>query len=105
MSKLYNKGKQMFVTDIHEAIKQFLCTSPKVVLRFSVNDEKYRSMLVTNGNISPNATGNLLFAVNGHFVSSETITCPEQLSKTASCLTCGLCWNKNVTKPIKFLDH
>ena len=33
----------------------------------------------------------------------QGITCPEQLSKTDSCLTCGLCWSIN--KSIKFLTH
>jgi len=31
------------------------------------------------------------------------IVCPEQTGKTASCLTCGLCWSTNHT--IKFIDH
>lgn len=31
------------------------------------------------------------------------ITCPEQLNKTASCGTCGLCWSS--TKPIVFMEH
>jgi hypothetical protein len=29
--------------------------------------------------------------------------CPEQTGKTASCLTCGLCWSTSLT--IKFIDH
>jgi hypothetical protein len=31
------------------------------------------------------------------------IVCPEQTGKTASCLTCGLCWSTSLT--IKFIDH
>jgi hypothetical protein len=31
------------------------------------------------------------------------IVCPEQTGKTASCLTCGLCWSTSST--IKFIDH
>ena len=31
------------------------------------------------------------------------IVCPEQTGKTASCLTCGLCWS--TTQTIKFIDH
>ena len=34
---------------------------------------------------------------------AEGITCPEQTGKTASCLTCGLCWS--TTLPIRFVVH
>jgi len=33
----------------------------------------------------------------------EGIPCPQQTGKTASCLTCGLCWQ--TTKPIRFEGH
>jgi len=33
----------------------------------------------------------------------DSIVCPEQLNKTASCATCGLCWG--IKKSIKFLSH
>lgn len=33
----------------------------------------------------------------------DGIPCPEQTGKTASCLTCGLCWSTN--KPIRFMAH
>jgi len=33
----------------------------------------------------------------------EGITCPEQLGKTESCATCGLCWG--IKKSIRFLTH
>lgn len=33
----------------------------------------------------------------------DSIICPEQLGKTESCATCGLCWG--VKKSIKFLTH
>lgn len=36
-------------------------------------------------------------------VAGEGIPCPEQTGKTASCLTCGLCWQ--TTKPIHFKGH
>jgi hypothetical protein len=36
-------------------------------------------------------------------VGGVGITCPQQTGKTASCLTCGLCWA--TTKPINFLRH
>ena len=32
-----------------------------------------------------------------------SITCPEQVGKTESCLTCGLCWS--VKNPIHFITH
>lgn len=36
-------------------------------------------------------------------VEGEGITCPEQTGKTASCMTCGLCWS--TPKAINFLGH
>ena len=36
-------------------------------------------------------------------VHGEGITCPEQIGKTQSCLTCGLCWT--TTKAIAFIEH
>jgi len=36
-------------------------------------------------------------------VTAEGITCPEQTGKTASCLTCGLCWSTE--KAIRFVGH
>lgn len=36
-------------------------------------------------------------------VNGEGIVCPEQSGKTASCLTCGLCWT--TTKAIAFIEH
>ena len=33
----------------------------------------------------------------------EDIQCPQELGKTESCLTCGLCWQ--TTKPIMFTTH
>jgi hypothetical protein len=35
--------------------------------------------------------------------SEVSITCPQQLGKTRSCLTCGLCWSVNL--PIHFVNH
>jgi hypothetical protein len=42
----------------------------------------------------------ILYAAKEPF---EGITCPEQLGKTSSCLSCGLCWSIN--KTIVFKDH
>lgn len=36
-------------------------------------------------------------------VEGEGITCPEQTGKTASCMTCGLCWSTPLA--INFLGH
>lgn len=36
-------------------------------------------------------------------VEGEGIPCPEQTGKTASCLTCGLCWGTPL--PISFKEH
>jgi hypothetical protein len=33
----------------------------------------------------------------------DDIQCPQEIGKTESCLTCGLCWQ--TTKPIKFIAH
>lgn len=34
---------------------------------------------------------------------ADDIQCPQEVGKTASCLTCGLCWQ--TTRPIGFLEH
>lgn len=39
----------------------------------------------------------------GPSVGADDIQCPEEVGKTESCLTCGLCWQ--TTRPIKFLEH
>ena len=36
-------------------------------------------------------------------VEGEGIPCPEQIGRTASCMTCGLCWS--TTHPISFKRH
>lgn len=36
-------------------------------------------------------------------VEGEGIQCPEQIGKTASCMSCGLCWS--TTHPIAFKRH
>jgi len=36
-------------------------------------------------------------------VEGEGIPCPEQIGKTASCMTCGLCWS--TTHPVSFKKH
>ena len=33
----------------------------------------------------------------------DDIQCPQEVGKTESCLTCGLCWQ--TTKAIKFTKH
>ena len=43
-------------------------------------------------------------SANSKELTDEGITCPEQLGKTASCGTCGLCWNKDV-KSVLFITH
>lgn len=44
--------------------------------------------------------GDLPMAAN---VAGPGIVCPQQTGRTASCLTCGLCWA--IMKPIQFLRH
>lgn len=39
----------------------------------------------------------------GNSIVGDEIQCPEEVGKTESCLTCGLCWQ--TTKPIKFIVH
>jgi len=58
---------------------------------------------VSTANINPVSSKNM-YAVSESF-SGKSVICPEQLDKTESCLTCGLCWNNNFIKPIKFLTH
>lgn len=36
-------------------------------------------------------------------VDGEGIQCPQQTSKTASCLTCGVCWSTK--QPVSFIEH
>lgn len=36
-------------------------------------------------------------------VEGEGVPCPEQTGKTASCLTCGICWG--TTHPVHFAGH
>jgi hypothetical protein len=36
-------------------------------------------------------------------VEGEGIPCPEQIGRTDSCMTCGLCWS--TTHPISFKRH
>jgi hypothetical protein len=36
-------------------------------------------------------------------VEGEGIQCPQEVGKTESCLTCGLCWH--TTKPVRFIKH
>jgi hypothetical protein len=47
--------------------------------------------------------GGAMSANVGAAVVGDEIQCPEEVGKTESCLTCGLCWQ--TTKPIKFLEH
>lgn len=36
----------------------------------------------------------------------EDIQCPQEIGKTESCLTCGLCWSESMAgKAIKFTEH
>lgn len=39
----------------------------------------------------------------GPATGPNDIQCPQEVGKTESCLTCGLCWQ--TIKPIKFLEH
>lgn len=42
----------------------------------------------------------------GPAVGPDDVQCPEEVGKTDSCLTCGLCWSKSMKdKAIKFLEH
>lgn len=46
-----------------------------------------------------------IYSANVFEEEGESITCPEQLGKTTSCGDCTLCWNPNVTRPIRFIEH
>ena len=44
-----------------------------------------------------------LSALHESIAPPEAITCPEQIGKTKSCGTCGLCWSAD--RQIRFLHH
>lgn len=46
-----------------------------------------------------------IYSANVFEEEGESITCPEQLGKTNSCGECTLCWNPNITRPIRFIEH
>lgn len=46
-----------------------------------------------------------IYSANVFEEDDDSITCPEQLGKCESCADCGLCWNKNISKPIRFIEH
>lgn len=82
---------------IYEAIRENLLTKMgRVNIRFSVDNWGLDSF--DSFDSIPH-----MFASSEDY-SGNSITCPEQLDKTDSCLTCGLCYN-NGTNTIKFLNH
>jgi hypothetical protein len=68
----------------------------------SVNDLFFERFIVRFSTNNDHEDANL--AVDESY-EGESVTCPEQTDKTESCLTCGLCFNPNFTKNIKFLSH
>jgi hypothetical protein len=83
---------------IHDFLRAKLLYHEKVVLRFSVD----RNVLSTlDRNLFPND----VLALDENVTDADFVVCPEQKGQTESCLTCGLCFNRNFTKAIKFLSH
>jgi hypothetical protein len=63
-----------------------------------------RCIIRTSRNVEDKGDPWQRYAANHEF-GGDAITCPEQLGKTESCLTCGLCFHPKVTATIKFLAH
>ncbi len=50
-----------------------------------------------------NSGGPMSANVIGRGYEDDGIQCPEQIGKTDSCMTCGICWSTE--KPVSFLPH
>ena len=74
-------------------------TAIGTVLRALVYDAKLGERFAVRFSDSPEER----FSANVGF-DNEGIVCPEQTGKTASCLTCGLCWALR-DRPIAFMPH
>jgi hypothetical protein len=84
--------------DIGEEIIKNLISHSRVCLRFSVD-----STIIER--LNPNIFTPDLLATDESVSNIPLVVCPEQTEQTDSCLTCGLCFNKNFRKAVKFLDH
>lgn len=86
-------GRDPYLDPIGKSIRHKLnrTRGNRCLIRFSQNEEN---------------DGDIYFAGQyGEIHIPSELPCPEQSNKTKSCLTCGLCWNKNVTKTITFKTH
>jgi len=50
-----------------------------------------------------NSGGPMSANVIGRSYDEDGIQCPEQIGRTDSCMTCGICWSTD--KPVSFLPH
>jgi len=83
---------------IGKEILKSLIPHERVCIRFSVDSNIIRGL---DSNIfTPD-----LLAVDESVSNIPLLICPEQTEQTESCLTCGLCFNKNFSKAVKFLSH
>jgi hypothetical protein len=82
---------------VYKAIRSNLLVHDRVSIKFSVDHDGFNSM--DSFDSIPH-----YFAI-GEEVGIPSIVCPEQVGKSESCLTCGLCFNGITTKAIKFLTH
>ena len=91
---LYIFGYTARIKDkIYETLHGLNCKYPdRFIVRYSV-DRGYNSVRRFHR-----------YAVTQDF-NGVSIVCPEQIDKTDSCVTCGLCFNSNFKKSIKFLSH
>jgi len=44
------------------------------------------------------------FAATEHY-QGDTFDCPEQTGRIDSCASCGACFNKRISKTVRFLSH
>ena len=69
-----------------------LCSNDRSMIRYSYNG--------TYDPIMPHRK----FAATEDY-KGDTFDCPEQTDRIDSCANCGACFNKRITKTVRFLDH
>ena len=87
-----------YFDNIGEEIRKNLTPHNRVSIRFSVDSTNLERL-------DPNIFTPDLLATDESVSNIPLVVCPEQTEQTESCLTCGLCFNKNFRKAVKFLNH
>ena len=82
--------------------------NPHSVLGLEVKDVikkiGFNRFAVRFSNSNVNLSANSIELIERKNVNLKSIPCPEQYDKVASCSSCALCWNKNVSR-ILFKTH